>query len=178
MSQLPPAPPAPPPWPPVEPPAARWATFAWRAITVVAIGLAISAWFRPLPDNKPPATPPAPTFSEQQVVDSKAAVCAAFKKVHQAIIVTNHRDRSNDPTAVLAVATSARQAALAGSGYLSTKLTEQPAAPSDLAAAIRTLANLFQELTVDYLAELSDSELDPLLRASDEATMKIEGLCK
>ena len=46
-------------------------------IALLAIGVAIGAWFRPLPKNEPP---PAPTYSSQQVADAKAKVCAAYAK--------------------------------------------------------------------------------------------------
>jgi hypothetical protein len=145
------------------------------AIALIALAVAIGAWLRPLADSKPPA---APTYTESQVVEAKTNVCAAFDIVHQAIVVTNQRDRGVDPTSVLAVATSARQAAYAGSGYLDTTLAAEPATPPDLAAAIRKLTNVFQKLTIDYLAEVADTELEPLLRAADEATLRIGQLCK
>jgi hypothetical protein len=140
---------------------------------LVTLGVAIVGWFRPVP----PKSPPAPTYSNQQVADAKANVCAAHEKVHHAVGLTSGRS-SDDPTAHLAIATSARQAIDVGGNYLLTTLAQEPATPPDLAAAVRKLANTFQELTVDYLAEVTDSELDRLLRISDQATLTIEGLCK
>ena len=65
-----------------------------------------------------------------------------------------------------------------GSSYLLTKLNEEPATSLDLAAATRKLALTFQELAIDYLAEVGDSELDPLLRDADEATLTMQSRCK
>jgi hypothetical protein len=48
------------------------------AITLVAVGAAVAAWLRPLPEKS--ATPSEVTFSAQQVADAKANVCAAYWK--------------------------------------------------------------------------------------------------
>jgi hypothetical protein len=142
-------------------------------IALLAIGVAIGAWFRPLPKDEPP---PAPTYSSQQVADAKANVCAAYRKVHRAVGLTSGRS-SDDPTTRLVIATSGRQALEVGSSFLLARLTEEPATPSDLAVAVRKLANTFQELAIDYLAEVNDSELDPLLRISDQESSTIENHC-
>lgn len=140
-------------------------------------GVAIVGWFRPLPTNKPPA---APTYTEQQAAEAKVKVCGAFEKVAHALDIAAARTGGNDPISILAVATSARQVFDVGSGYLVTKLAEEPATPPDLAKAVRKLANSYQELTVDYLDGLtnSDTDLQPSLRAGDEAASTINGLCK
>jgi hypothetical protein len=111
------------------------------------------------------------------VADAKAKVCAAYGKVHHAVGLTSGRS-SDDPTTRLVIATSGRQALDVGSGFLLARLTEEPATPSDLAIAVRKLANAFQELAINYLAEVSDSELDPLLRISDQESLTIENRCK
>jgi hypothetical protein len=148
--------------------------FAFLVVALlVTLGVAIVGWFRPIP-AKPP---PAPSYSQQQVADAKAHVCAAHEKVHHAVGLTSGRS-SDDPTMHLAIATSGRQALDVGGNYLLSTLAQEPATPPDLAAAVRKLATTFQELTVDYLAEVSDSELDPLLRTSDQASVTIESLCK
>ena len=59
---------------------ARWPMFVMFLITLVAVGAAVAAWLRPMPHNTS-ATPAAPTYSEQQVADAKAKVCAAYEKV-------------------------------------------------------------------------------------------------
>jgi hypothetical protein len=148
--------------------------FAFLVVALlVTLVVAIVGWFRPIP-AKPP---PVPTYSQQQVADAKAHVCAAYEKVHHAVGLTSGRS-SDDPTMHLAIATSGRQALDVGGNYLLSTLAQEPATPPDLAAAVRKLATTFQELTVDYLAEVSDSELDPLLRTSDQASVTIESLCK
>jgi hypothetical protein len=143
---------------------------------LVTLGVAIVGWFRPAP-VKPP---PTPTYSKQQVADAKTALCAAYEQVRKAGDVAGTRNGGGDPTSILAVATSTRQVLDVGSRYLITKLNTEPATPSDLATAIRKLADVYQEMTVDYLDGLSNSdpELSPLLRAGDEAHSTIQGLCR
>jgi hypothetical protein len=109
---------------------------------------------------------------------TKAKVCAAFDKVQHAVMATSARSGGDDPTAILAVATSGRQALEVGSRYLLTKLAEEPATPTNLADIVRRVANLYQERTIDYLAEVSDAEIDQLRRVSDETTSMVERLCK
>jgi hypothetical protein len=183
VSNLPPPPSTPtppPPWPAARPTPKRpwrWLAFASLAIALLALGVAIGAWTRPLPENKPSSAPPAPSFTNQQVAQAKSSVCAAYRKVRQAMAATGARGGGNDPTAILAVATSSRQALDASSAYLLNKLAEEPTTPSDLARAVRSLADVYQELTVDYLGDASDSEVEPLRRA-EQPTSTIESLCK
>jgi hypothetical protein len=143
---------------------------------LVTLGVAIVGWYRPVPAK----SPPAPTYSNQQVADAKAKVCAAYEQVRKAGDVAGARNGGSDPTSILTVATSTRQVLEVGGRYLMTKLDAEPATPPDLAAAVRKLATVYQEMTVDYLDGLSNSDpdLDPLLRAGDEAHSTIENLCK
>jgi hypothetical protein len=151
--------------------------FAFLMVALlVTLGVAMVGWFRPLP-AKPP---PAPTYSSQQVAEAKTAVCTAYEQVRKAGDAAGARNGGSDPTAILTVATSTRQVLEVGSRYLITKLDAEPATPPDLAATVRKLADVYQEMTVDYLDGLSNSdpELGPLLRAGDDAHSTIQGLCK
>lgn len=143
-------------------------------ITLVAVGAAVAAWLRPIPHNTA-STPPAPSYSEQQVADAKSKVCDAYGKVRAALSANATRNLGNDPTAQLAVAVNARQVYVASSAYLLSTLAAEPATPSDLAAAVRKLTNLFQVLTLDGLAA------DPNVQGHDAADQTIAAileLCK
>ncbi|WP_155769408.1 hypothetical protein [Mycobacterium asiaticum] len=144
------------------------------AVVFTAIGVAIGAWLRPLPKTEPSA---APSYSSQQVAEAKAKVCAAYTRVHRAVGVNMAREPNNDPTTQLAIATSARQALVAGSIFLQATLSDEPATPVGLASALRKLINIFQSLTVDYLNGLGSPEIDPTLRAGDDITSNIEQAC-
>jgi len=152
--------------------------FASLAIALVAAGLAIGCWFRPLPGTNAPQKPPTPNYTGAEITDAKTSVCAAYQKVNHALSVANARNGGTDPTEGLAVATSTRQVLDAGSRYLLTKLAEEKATPTDLATAVRKLATEYQELTIDYLADVSDSDMQPSFHASDQATAKIDEICK
>jgi hypothetical protein len=178
--QFQPQPSGPPPWPPAPTKSGRsplLLVIAALAIAFIALGVAVGSWFRPAPANKPS---PGPAYTSQQVAAAKTAVCAAYQQVSKAGDVAGSRNGGSDPTSILTVATSTRQVLDVSSRYLITKLDKEPATPPDLAAAVRKLANVYQEMTVDYLDGLSNSdpELSPLLQAGDEAHSTIEGLCK
>lgn len=174
-------PPQPSAWPSAPPPTrgqpSRWLGLVSLGIALLAIGVALGAWLRPLPKNEPP---PAATYTSQQVADAKAKVCAAYAKVHRALVLSADRSGDSDPTAALAIATSGRQVLDAGSRYLLTKLSDLPATPPELGTAIRKLAASYQELTIGYLDGLtnSDMEMKSPLQASDDSTAAIERLCK
>jgi hypothetical protein len=150
---------------------------AFLAAVALVSGVAIGAWFRPLPDNKAPA-PPAPTYTDHQIADAKASVCAAFGKVHQAVSENTGRSGGDDPTAILAVAANARIALYDGGDYLLTELAEQPATPPDLAKAVRSLASVLQELAIDYLAAVPDPEQESSHKAVETANATVYGMCK
>jgi hypothetical protein len=175
----PPAQPPLPPWVAQRPPAQKrpggWLTIAAMALALLAIGVAIGSWFRPAPTSKPAA---GPTYTSQEIADAKSKVCTAFGKVHNAIQLTGARDRGPDYATQLASAVNARQALVAGSQYLSTTLNDTPATPPDIAGGVRNLTNVYQFLTVQLLAEAPDSEINASVRSGDDATSKLENLCK
>jgi hypothetical protein len=159
---------------------ARWPSFTALAIALIALAVGLVGWFRPVPHNDQTSAPSKPTYTDQQTADAKAHMCAAFGKVDHAQDVAGARGGSSDPTAKLAVATSAREALDAGSRYLLTKLAEEPATPPELATAIRNQANSYQESLINYLNGLtnSDPDMQPVLKAADEATLTIRRLCR
>jgi hypothetical protein len=149
--------------------------FAFLVIALlVTLSVAIVGWFRPAQ----PRPPSPPTYTAQQTADAKAKVCAAYDKVHSAVKGGASRDEGSDPTAQLAFALNGRQALLAGSEYLRTVLSAEPATPNDLATMLRKLTDVFQELVIDYLNGLNESQMQTPLQAGNEATLAIEGLCR
>jgi hypothetical protein len=186
VSTVPPQPPFTQPpvpqWPPVAP-AAQKRSAGRRAITALAVallalGVAIGSWFRLVPDNKSTDPPPKPIYTDQQVALAKTDICSAYRQVRRALDAAGARNGGSDSTANLAVATASRQALDVGSRYLLIKLAEQPATNPALAVAVRKLADLYLQITVSYLANASDSEIDPLFQTVDQSTSTIDGLCK
>lgn len=158
----------------------RWISLLALLLALVAVGVAVGAWFRPIHVRDSSPVSPTTIYSNEQITNAKASVCGAYGKVHRALVLSSERNGGTDATASLVVATSGRQVLEAGSRYLLTKLLEEPATPSELAAAVKKLADTYQEMVIGYLDGLtnSDAELQPLLQTSDDATSTIERLCK
>jgi hypothetical protein len=165
--------------PPQSPRRLRWPILKSLAIVLVVVGVAIGAAVRPLFTGKH-AAPAAPAYTAQQVADAKAAMCTAYWKVGRAMEIADARSGDDDPTATLAVATNIRQVLDFGSRYLLIKLALAPATPPDLAEALRTLADSYQEVTMGFLDGLNNSspEQQPALRAGGAAALTIQRLCK
>lgn len=153
---------------------ARWPVFVMFLITLVALAAAVAAWLRPIPHSTS-ATPPTPTYNEQQVADAKSKVCAAFQKVLNVSSINSGRSGGDDPNTQLLIAVNQRQVFVIGSAYLMTTLAEEPATPEDLASTTNDLAHLYQIITLDGLVGDRD---DSAHNAANEAGVKIQGLCK
>src|SRR6202011_4569125 len=119
--------------------------------------------------------PAAPTYTDQQVANDKANVCAAFDKVQHATDLAHSHVGSSDYTTQLAASALTNVALDAGSRYLLTKLAQEPATPADLATAVRKEANAEQEALIGYLNGLpsSDPQMQPAVNASEEATATV-----
>jgi hypothetical protein len=149
----------------------RWPILASLALAVIAVAVAIAAFFRPLHET-------APTFTGQQTADGKTQVCSAYVTVRQGVVANTHLANPvpNDPAGQLAVAANARLALIGGGSFLRDRLAAEPAAPADLAKAVSSMANTIEELGVGYLAGLN-STLDPLRHDLDSEISSINNLC-
>jgi hypothetical protein len=148
--------------------------FVMLVITLVAVGAAVAAWLRPIP-QAPASAPPKPTYSAQQVAEAKSKVCAAFEKLWHVLQVNSTRNGGDDPTAQLVVAVNERQIYVSGSAYLLTTVSDEPATPPELAAAVSQLAKLYQVITLNFLASEASR---PERIAADQAASTIQRLCK
>jgi len=179
VSNVPPPQPAPPAWAAAPLSAgsrpSRGLAIVSLVIAFVAIGVAIGAWFRPLPKNEPP---PAPTYSSQEVADAKSKVCAAYVTVHHAVLANTGRSGENDPTTILALAANARIALFDGGEYLLKILGREPSTAADLAAAVRALADSYQQLALDYLAEATDANIDASRQAIETNGSAVREICQ
>jgi hypothetical protein len=154
---------------------ARWPTFAALAIALIALAVGLVGWFRPVPhDNQPP---PKPTYTQQQSADAKAKVCDAVEKFNRAVSVGNSLPRSSD---TLVTDLNSRQIFDVFSRLFLTTLAEAPAAPADLATAVREQASALEEAVIAYQdgRSTSDPEMRPILDASSAAADTIQRLCK
>lgn len=153
----------------------RWPTFAALAIALIALAVGLVGWFRPVPHNSQP--PPKPTYTQQQIADAKAKVCAAFAKLDRAGGVNNALPRGSDP---VVAAVNSRQIFDVFSRYLLATLAEEPATPADLAAAVREQARTLEEVVIldEEGFSNSDPELKPVVDANSASADTIRQLCK
>ena len=144
-------------------------------IAVIAVAVAIGAWFRPTPK---PEAPAAKTYSDQEVADAKKAVCDAYGKADRAIKTTGGKSGGDNPTAVVAVAVNVRLALSGSSSFLLQTLESNPATPRDLQDQVRAAANAFQNVAIGQLGEAPQAEFDPFYKQADSADAAIKQACK
>ena len=153
----------------------RWPAFAALAVALIALAVSVVGGFRSEPHNNQP--PPKATYTQQQIADAKAKVCAAFEKLDRAVGVLKALPPDSD---ALVVAVNTRQVFDVGSRNLFTTLAEEPATPADLATAVREQASALEEAVIAYQDGhgISDPEMRPILDASSAAADKTQQLCK
>jgi hypothetical protein len=167
-----------PTWPPVPPRApSRWLTFVALGVALIATGLAIVGWFRPSP-TPAPQPPSAPTYTEQQISDAKARVCAAFETVLKGVTLQTHGEPSDDPAMRKAQAANGQLSLVAGGWYLRDRA--ERATPPDLATAVQKTSDVLLELGADALAgaQNADQPQARLLEESQSAFAQVREQCK
>jgi hypothetical protein len=145
--------------------------FASLAIALVALGVAIGAWLRPVPESK---AADAPTYTDQQVADAKAKVCAAFEKVRTGVRLQTGADSGGDPVMAQAIAANARLSLIGGAYYLQIRL--DPATPRPVATAIDDLSNILLDLGENALAGSTNDH--PLELKGEAKITELVELCR
>jgi hypothetical protein len=143
-------------------------------IALIAVAVAVGAWFRPAPK---PDTPGVKTYSEEEVADAKEAVCGAFQQTQQTLKVTGSKTGDN-PTASFIIAVNSRLAIQTVSSYLRSIAENQPASPKDLSDNINGLADLYRSILLKQMAEVSQPELEPLYNSLDKSVDDVIQACK
>jgi hypothetical protein len=140
-------------------------------VALIAAGLGGWALLRPAPK----APTPDATPQQQQPGDPKTNACAAWKTVSSAILLQTHADPGAE---VQGVAANARLAMSGGATYLLAHLN--PGTPTDLSDAIRSFATGLQEISINALAGVPNSEpaQTERLRSAEATNTKIAELCK
>ncbi|KDF01241.1 hypothetical protein Y900_020455 [Mycolicibacterium aromaticivorans JS19b1 = JCM 16368] len=137
-------------------------------ISLIAVGLAGWALFRPTPSTPAPAAAP-------QTGDPKTNACDAYRTVSAAVSLQTHADPGAE---VQGVAANARLAMAGGATYLLAHLS--PATPGDLADAIRGFATGLQDISMNALAGVPNTDPKQAERLSnaEKTNSKIAELCK
>ncbi len=148
----------------------RLPVWAALVIAVLAAGLAVAAWLKP--------THEGPSYPQSG--DAKTNLCAAYKVVHQGVVINTHLaiPGGNDPSGHLAVAANARLALLGGGAYLRETLAAQTAPPADLGNAVDSLAATIEHLGVNYLANASNDAQVPLRHDLESQIATLNKLCE
>jgi hypothetical protein len=151
-----------------SPSSPRWIAVAALVIAVIAAGAAGWALLRPAPSS------PAPAAASQSG-DPKANACAAYKTVSSAVSLQSHADPG---TELQGVAANARLAMSGGATYLLAHLN--PGTPADLADAIRSFATGLQDISMNALAGVANT--DPAqadrLHNAETVNTRIADICK
>jgi hypothetical protein len=147
----------------------RVVNVAALAIAMIAVAIAIAAWFRP----------EGQSFNDQQTAQAKKDVCLTYNTVRQGVVVnTNLADPvPNDAIGQLAVAANARLALLGGGAYLRDRVAAEPATPADLAQAVKSIADTSEQLGSAYLANADAGVVDPLRHNLDGEISQANKLC-
>jgi hypothetical protein len=164
-------------WPSPSGAPSRWPTFLALALAVIASGLAIAGWFRPAPTAPPPHSTGS-TFTDEQISDARGHACTAFELVNKGVGLETNGQLGSDPAMQLAQGTNARLTTISSGWYLKARL--EPAAPTDLAAAIRHLSDVLLDLGANYLAAAKDDQpSQAALRSEGNAAFdRVTELCK
>jgi hypothetical protein len=154
---------------------ARWPAFTALVVAIIALAVGLIGLFRPAPRSN--QTPPGPTYTAQQTADAKQKVCTAYGKLDRAVGVLNALPKSSD---TLVTALNTRQVFDVFSRYLLETLSQEPATPADLAAAVRKEASSLEEAVIDYQDGYSnsDAEMRSAVEANTTAAETIRQLCK
>ncbi|MCX2931540.1 hypothetical protein ORI20_14765 [Mycobacterium sp. CVI_P3] len=146
----------------------RWIALAALVISLIAGAAAGWALLRPAPPVASPANAP-------QGGDAKTNACDAYRTVSSAVSLQTH---ANAGTEVQGVAANARLAMSGGATYLLAHLN--PGTPADLADAIRTFAAGLQDISMNALAGVpnSDPTQSTRLRDAETANSRIAELCR
>lgn len=147
----------------------RVITFAALALAVIAVAVAIMAWFRT----------EGPSYNDQQTAQAKKSVCSTFNAVRQGVVINTHLEDPvpGDAIGQLAVAANARLALLGGGAYLRDRVAAEPATPADLAQAVNSIADTIEQLGSAYLANATADVLDPLRHNLDSQITQANKLC-
>lgn len=182
MSQAPygPGTAGPAPWPPQGSASSaggpsRLPTIIAIVIALIAVAVAIAAWFRPAPKAE---TPAAKTYSEQEITDAKKAVCDAYNKVDRALTAASSKGGGGQTNEDVLIGINVRLALTESAQYLLTRLAENPAAPAGLAKAIRDASDAYQAIAIARLGEAPQSEVDEIIRNGDPSISEVKKECQ
>ncbi|MGV0790334.1 hypothetical protein [Mycolicibacterium sp. XJ1819] len=154
----------------------RWVAPVSLVIAVIAV--VIAGWALVQSQAEPAGNATQSTADHARAPeDAKKRVCSAFELVRKAVAIQTNTNLGVDPVAQSAVAGNARLATLGGGEYLLTRL--DPGTPTDLADAVRSFAETLQDIGMNQLADVSntDPNLAAKLQGATAASDQIAKMC-
>jgi hypothetical protein len=145
----------------------RFIAFTALAIALIALAAAIAAWLVPTPKD----------VSAGDSAQAKTHVCTTYVIVRNAVARGTPSPRPNDPVSDIAVAANVRLAMIGGSSYLTATLAENPAAPADLTAAVKSMAGTLDKLGFLNLLRTGPAERQPVRQALNSQIAQINQMC-
>lgn len=141
-------------------------------ISLLALGLAAAAFFKPKHDD----TPAAPQYSEQQVADAKKNLCDAYADMDKAIRYAGSLT-SEDPNQKFMISLNIRLAFNSAADHLLAAAGLHPEGPEKLLASIKNLAVTYQKIVLAQTAVAPEDEMKPLYGAADASVDSIKQAC-
>ena len=173
-----PGPPAgqPPAWSAAPPKQSRGPIIISLLVALIAVVVAIGAWFKPPAESSAPENS-TPKYSDEQVAAAKKTMCSAYDKVYAALSGAGGQS-SNDPNVQLTIAVNTRLAAHVNSEYIRQSLIQNPATPSDLAESFGKMASAYDDIVLAQLAGAQSADLEPFNTKLDAAASDVTKACK
>lgn len=141
-------------------------------VSLLALGLAAAAFFKPKHDD----APAAPQYSEQQVADAKKNLCDAYKLSINAI-QTAGRTTSEDPNQKYMLALNTRLAFNTAADYLANESSTQIAAPSALLDQFHSLVGTYRKMVLILTTEAAKADTDAIFAEVDSHESAIQKEC-
>jgi len=141
-------------------------------VSLLALGLAAAAFFKPKHDD----APAAPQYSDQQVADAKKNVCDAYNLIRRAVNEVGSVT-SEDQTLKFMLSLNTRLSFNTAADQLFTVSGQNPAAPSGLLNAAEALGASYRKIVLALTATAGDDELKPLYESADTAIASIKQAC-
>jgi hypothetical protein len=148
----------------------RSIAFVALAIALIALVVSVAAWLHPSKGNA--------SFSDQQSTQAKKEVCSAALVVNKAAFARKPVPNPDDPLVVVGDAANFRMALLGGGAYLRDTLEAQPATPPDLAKAANSMAQIVQQMGINYIAgTATPADLTSFQQSLNTAMGQINKVC-
>lgn len=146
-------------------------------VALIAVAVAIASWFRPTEEQPTLQSDSQRSYTEEEIANSKKAVCEAHKLVDQATAVAGG-ETSEDPVVDFAIAINIRTTASLGAAYYFRALEEHPATPANLAEPVRELASTYQELLLLQIGKAPKEQLDTYYSRINSLDPKVIQACE